>query len=115
MDLFSNIQTLLQQHPVFLFMKGTPERPFCGFSRTVVGILRLLNVSFGSYDILQDDDMRQAIKEFSSWPTFPQLYINRELIGGCDITRDLYEQGELAKLLAPFQNKDLSKDLADQA
>ncbi|OJU73419.1 MAG: monothiol glutaredoxin, Grx4 family [Alphaproteobacteria bacterium 40-19] len=105
MDFFAEIKKLMDRHPVFLFMKGTPERPFCGFSRTVVGILRILDVPFGSYDVLQDDQMRNAIKEFSCWPTFPQLYINGELIGGCDITRDLYEQGELEKMLLPFAKK----------
>ena len=82
-------------------MKGTPEAPMCGFSMRVVEILHQLKVKFGSFDILQDEEIRQGIKDYSNWPTTPQLYINGEFIGGADITQELYEKGELQKKLEP--------------
>jgi monothiol glutaredoxin len=97
------IRNTLSQHPVVLFMKGTPERPFCGFSRVVASLLNALHVPFFSVDVLQDPELREQIKIFANWPTFPQLYVNGELIGGCDIVREMYEAGELQSLLAPFQ------------
>ena len=80
-------------------MKGTPEYPECGFSMRVVQILKSLNVKFGSYNILEDETMRNSIKEYSNWPTIPQLYINEKFIGGCDITEAMYNSGELQELL----------------
>ena len=80
-------------------MKGTPDEPQCGFSAQVVEILRSHDAEFGSYNILEDEALRQAVKEFSNWPTFPQLYINGKLIGGCDIVTEMDEKGELATLL----------------
>ena len=80
---------------VVLYMKGNPVFPQCGFSSTVVQILQHLNVSFESYDVLQDENLRQGIKEYSNWPTIPQLYVNGEFVGGCDILREMFESGEL--------------------
>ena len=76
-------------------MKGNPMFPQCGFSSTVVQILQHLNVPFESYDVLQDENLRQGIKEYSNWPTIPQLYVNGEFVGGCDILREMFESGEL--------------------
>jgi len=80
---------------VVLYMKGNPMFPQCGFSSTVVQILQHLNVPFESYDVLQDENLRQGIKEYSNWPTIPQLYVNGEFVGGCDILREMFESGEL--------------------
>ena len=85
---------------VVLYMKGTPVFPMCGFSAAVVQVLSNLGVPFQSYNILDDMELRQGLKEFSNWPTFPQLYVKGELVGGCDIVREMYESGELAELLA---------------
>ena len=84
---------------VVLFMKGTPVFPQCGFSATVVQVLSHLGVKFKGVDVLQDPGLRQGIKDFSSWPTVPQLYVKGEFVGGCDIVREMYEQGELQDLL----------------
>ncbi|GJM91131.1 hypothetical protein PR202_ga07477 [Eleusine coracana subsp. coracana] len=89
------LEQLVNSHPVFLFMKGTPEQPRCGFSRKVVDILKQEGVEFGSFDILTDNDVREGMKKFSNWPTFPQLYCNGELLGGCDIVIAMHESGEL--------------------
>ena len=80
---------------VVLYMKGTPVFPMCGFSAAVVQVLSRTGVKYQSYNILEDQDLRQGLKEFSNWPTFPQLYIKGELVGGCDIVREMYESGEL--------------------
>jgi monothiol glutaredoxin len=85
---------------VMLFMKGNPAMPQCGFSAAVVGILKQTGVPFESYNILADPELREGLKEYSSWPTYPQLYVDGKLVGGADIVRDLYERGELAKMLA---------------
>ncbi len=84
---------------VVLFMKGTPTFPQCGFSAAVVQILSHLGVPFKSYDVLQDPELRQGIKEYSDWPTIPQLYVKGEFVGGCDIVREMFSTGELAALL----------------
>ncbi len=84
---------------VVLFMKGTPVFPQCGFSAAVVQILSHLGVPFKSYDVLQDPELRQGIKEYSDWPTIPQLYVKGEFLGGCDIVREMFSSGELATLL----------------
>jgi monothiol glutaredoxin len=86
-------------NPVILFMKGTPEMPMCGFSAAVVQVLKNMNVSFKGVNVLENDEIRQGIKEFSNWPTFPQLYVQGEFVGGCDIVREMEASGELAKLL----------------
>ena len=94
------IQAEVDSAPVVLFMKGTPEFPQCGFSAQTTQILSMLNVPFKGIDILADPGLRQGIKEFSDWPTIPQLYVKGEFIGGCDIAREMYQSGELAQLLA---------------
>lgn len=94
------IRNLINSSPTMLFMKGTPDAPRCGFSSKVVDALRADNVSFGSFDILTDEDIRQGLKVFSNWPTFPQLYHNGELIGGCDIVMELRNNGELKSTLS---------------
>lgn len=95
----SRIEELLNNNKVFLFMKGNPSFPQCGFSARAVAILKELSAEFGSFDILEDEDMRQGIKEFGNWPTIPQLYINKQLVGGSDIMMEMYENGELQDLL----------------
>ncbi|MFO1047427.1 MAG: Grx4 family monothiol glutaredoxin [Geminicoccaceae bacterium] len=85
---------------VVLYMKGTPVFPMCGFSAQVVQVLSHTGVPFQSYNILDDMDLRQGLKEFSNWPTFPQLYVKGELVGGCDIIREMYQAGELQQLFA---------------
>ena len=88
-------------HPVVLYMKGTPQFPQCGFSATVAEILRRCGVDdYYAVNVLADDDVRQGIKEYANWPTIPQLYVNGEFVGGCDIVREMYSTGELQKLLA---------------
>ena len=90
----------ITDHDVVLFMKGTPVFPQCGFSAAVVQVLTHLGVKFKGIDVLADPSLRQGIKEFSSWPTIPQLYVKGEFVGGCDIIREMFETGELAQLLA---------------
>jgi monothiol glutaredoxin len=95
----ARIQSEVEANPVVLFMKGTPVFPQCGFSAQVVQVLSLLGVKFKAFDVLSDDELRQGIKEFSSWPTIPQLYVKGEFVGGCDIVREMYQSGELAQLM----------------
>ena len=97
---FERIRQDIADNSVVLYMKGTPVFPMCGFSAQVVQILSHVGVPFQSYNILEDQDLRQGLKEFSNWPTFPQLYVKGELVGGCDIVLDLYKSGELATMLA---------------
>lgn len=94
------IRQEVTENPVVLFMKGSPIFPQCGFSAAVVGVLSHIGVKFKSVDVLQDMEIRQGIKEFSQWPTIPQLYVKGEFIGGCDIIREMYETGELQELLS---------------
>ena len=94
------IKDLISQKKVFLFMKGTPDFPQCGFSMRAVSILKAMGVDYGSFDILTDPEVRQGVKDFSNWPTFPQLYVKGELVGGSDIMMEMWEQGELEKLVA---------------
>ena len=93
------IQQQIDGDSIVLYMKGTPVFPMCGFSAQVVQILSHVGVPFQSYNILEDQDLRQGLKEFSNWPTFPQLFVKGELVGGCDIVREMYETGELGQLL----------------
>jgi monothiol glutaredoxin len=93
------IQGLIDANPVFLFMKGTPTFPQCGFSATVVAILDHLGVDYGSANVLEDPDLRQGVKDFSNWPTIPQLYVQGEFIGGCDIAKEMFQSGELQSLM----------------
>jgi monothiol glutaredoxin len=96
----TRITEILGTKPVVLFMKGTKSFPQCGFSATVVEVLKRSGVSdFHTVNILEEHDLRSGMKEFANWPTFPQLYVNGEFIGGCDIVRDMYEKGELATVL----------------
>jgi len=90
----------VNSNDVLLFMKGTPVFPQCGFSAAVVGILSNLGVKFKSIDVLKDPEIRQGIKEFSNWPTIPQLYVKGEFVGGCDILKEMYEADELAPYFA---------------
>ena len=89
----------LKDNDVCLFMKGTPDVPQCGFSMTVSNILKILEIKFKGINVLESAELRQGIKEFSEWPTIPQLYIKNEFIGGCDIVKEMYESGELKKKL----------------
>jgi monothiol glutaredoxin len=93
------IHQQVTDNSVVLFMKGTPVFPQCGFSATVVQILTHLGVKFKGVDVLADPEIRQGVKEFSSWPTIPQLYVKGEFVGGCDIVREMFESGELGELL----------------
>jgi monothiol glutaredoxin len=95
----TRIQSDVESHPVVLYMKGTPVFPQCGFSAQVVQVLSHLGVKFKAFNVLEDDELRQGIKEFSNWPTIPQLYVGGEFVGGCDIVREMYQSGELAELL----------------
>lgn len=94
------IGDIVAKHDVVLFMKGVPVAPQCGFSGAVVQILNRVGVPYGSVNVLEDDEIREGIKAFSSWPTIPQLFIKGEFIGGCDIVREMFENGELKSLLA---------------
>ena len=90
------IEKLIAEHPVVLFMKGTPEFPQCGFSGQVIQILDYLGAPVHGVNVLEDDEIRQGVKEFANWPTIPQLYVKGEFVGGCDITREMFQSGELA-------------------
>ena len=96
---FASIKAQIDANPVMLFMKGTPQFPQCGFSSAVVQILDYLGVAYGSTNVLADDSVRQGIKEYSDWPTIPQLYVKGEFVGGCDIVREMFENGELRPFL----------------
>ena len=95
----NKIQTLINKSEVMLFMKGTPSMPQCGFSAAVVGVLNHMGINFESTNVLQDQEVREGIKEFSNWPTIPQLYVKKEFVGGCDIIREMHENGELSNFL----------------
>ena len=89
----------IANNEVCLFMKGTPDAPQCGFSMAVSNMLKILEVKFKGINVLENEKLRQGIKEFSEWPTIPQLYIKKEFVGGCDIVKEMYESGELKKIL----------------
>ena len=103
------IKNLIQNHidnnDVCLFMKGTPDAPQCGFSMAVANLLKILEVNYIGVNVLEDQSLREGIKTFSDWPTIPQLYIKKEFIGGCDIVKEMYENGELKKI---FDNKGIN-------
>jgi len=99
------IKKEIENNEICLFMKGTPDSPQCGFSMAVSNILKILEVNFKGINVLENQNLRQGIKEFSDWPTIPQLYIKKEFIGGCDIVKEMYENGELIKLL---ENKGIN-------
>ena len=93
------INNEINNNEVCLFMKGTPDAPQCGFSMAISNILKVLNVKFKVINVLENEQLRQGIKEFSDWPTIPQLYLQKEFVGGCDIIKEMYENGELIKVL----------------
>ena len=93
------IEKDIKSNKIFLYMKGSPSAPMCGFSARVVEVLKKHEVAFGSFNVLEDEDIRQGIKEYADWPTVPQLYVNGEFIGGCDIMTEMDQSGELAKIL----------------
>ena len=99
LEVNENIKNEISSNNVVLFMKGTPVFPMCGFSATIAQVLSDLGVNFSSVNVLKSDEMRDGIKQFSNWPTIPQLYIKEEFIGGCDIVKEMYESGELLELL----------------
>lgn len=99
----------VESNDVVLFMKGTPVFPQCGFSNTVVQVLTYLGVQFKGVNVLEDDDIRHGIKEFSDWPTIPQLYVKGEFVGGCDIIREMFESGELREY---FSSKEIALETA---
>ena len=94
------IEDQIKKNKVFLYMKGTPEMPMCGFSAKAIQILNEHKVPFQTFNIFDDESIRSGVKEYSEWPTFPQLYVNGELVGGCDIMTELHTNGELKKILA---------------
>lgn len=99
MDVISRIKDQIENNPVVLYMKGTPDFPQCGFSGRSVQVLRACKADFTFVNIFEDPELREALKDYSNWPTYPQLYIKGQLVGGCDIILDLYNTGELVKLL----------------
>jgi monothiol glutaredoxin len=100
MDVVERIKTELSSSPVVLFMKGTPDFPQCGFSAQTVAALRAVGADFKHINIFEEPEIREALKRYSNWPTYPQLYVNGELVGGCDIALEMYRNGELKKLLS---------------
>lgn len=106
MDFFEELKNLIAEQPVVLFMKGTPEFPQCGFSMRTAEALKACNVEFSYVDVLAAPEVRENLPKVSNWPTFPQVFINGELIGGCDIILDLFQKGELQKLLAEVSTEN---------
>tara|TARA_Y100000591_G_C21824617_1_gene695852 strand:+ start:1339 stop:1662 length:324 start_codon:yes stop_codon:yes gene_type:complete len=98
-DIKVKIKNIIESNSIVLFMKGTPDAPQCGFSMAVSNILKHLKVSFEGVNVLESNEIRQGIKDFTDWPTIPQLYVKGEFIGGCDIVKEMFEKGELKKLL----------------
>ena len=101
----NKIKDFIDNNEVCLFMKGTPDAPQCGFSMAVSNMLKILEVNFKGINVLEDQNLREGIKVFSDWPTIPQLYIKNEFVGGCDIVKEMYENGELKKV---FENKGIN-------
>ena len=99
MEIKKKIEEYINTNEVCLFMKGTPDAPQCGFSMAVANVLKHLSVNFKGINVLEDESLRQGIKDYSDWPTIPQLYVKQEFIGGCDIVKEMFEKGELKKLL----------------
>jgi monothiol glutaredoxin len=104
MNVQEQIKNIVEENSVMLFMKGSPDFPQCGFSGRLVQILQACGVQFASADVLSDDNIRQGIKDFSNWPTIPQLYVNGEFVGGSDIVTEMYESGELQTKLETVAN-----------
>ena len=105
MEINKKIENLINENDVCLFMKGTPDAPQCGFSMTVSNVLKHLNINFKGVNVLEDENLRQGIKDFSDWPTIPQLYVKKEFVGGCDIVKEMYESGDLKKV---FDDKGIN-------
>ena len=99
-EISKKIKEIINQDDVVLFMKGTPDFPQCGFSAAVIGVLNHLGVNYSTSNVLKDQEIREGIKEFSDWPTIPQLYVKKEFVGGCDIIREMHENGELSSFFA---------------
>ena len=99
MEINEQIKKLIGENDICLFLKGTPDAPQCGFSMAVSNVLKHLNVKFKGINILEDEHLRKGIKEFSDWPTIPQLYVKGEFVGGCDIVKEMFEKGDLQKTL----------------
>ena len=106
MEINEKIKNLISENNVCLFMKGTPDAPECGFSMAVTNVLKHLKVNFKGINVLEDENLRKGIKDFSDWPTIPQLYVKGEFIGGCDIVKEMFEKGELNNL---FKSKEIMK------
>lgn len=104
MDIQDKIKAQLGSDKIVLYMKGTPQAPQCGFSAQAVKLLGAAGAKFSTFNVLADDEIRNGVKQYSNWPTFPQLYINGELVGGCDIMTELYRKGELQQLIAKAQS-----------
>ncbi len=98
-ELNERIKTIIESAPVVLFMKGNADMPQCGFSANTIAILKHIGKPFNTFDILQDNDIRQGLKEYSNWPTFPQLYVNGKMIGGNDIITEMFEDGDLQEII----------------
>ena len=105
MEIKSKIEEMIKENEICLFMKGTPDAPQCGFSMAVTNVLKHLNVKFKGVNVLESQNLREGIKEYSEWPTIPQLYVKKEFVGGCDIIKEMYASGELAK---HFDDKQIS-------
>ncbi len=103
-EINKKIKGIIDSNNIVLFMKGTPDSPQCGFSMAVSNILKHLKVSFEGINVLESDELRQGIKDYTDWPTIPQLYVKGEFVGGCDIVKEMFDKGELKKL---FENKSL--------
>ena len=103
-DIKVKIKNIIESNSIVLFMKGTPDAPQCGFSMAVSNILKHLKVSFEGVNVLESNEIRQGIKDYTDWPTIPQLYVKGEFVGGCDIIKEMFEKGELKKL---FESKSL--------
>jgi len=103
MEVVDRIKSTLNSHPIVLFMKGTPQFPMCGFSSRTAQALKAVNADYHAVNVLEDPEVRANLPRYSNWPTFPQLFINGELIGGCDITLELFEKGELAAMVNDAQ------------
>jgi|TARA_B100000787_G_C16057478_1_gene234038 monothiol glutaredoxin len=99
MDIKLELKNIIDSNNICLFMKGVPEAPQCGFSMALSNILKHLNVNFKGINVLENENIRQGIKEYSDWPTIPQLYVKGEFVGGCDIVKEMFESGELKELL----------------
>jgi monothiol glutaredoxin len=105
-DIHKQIDTLVHEHDIVLFMKGTPQFPQCGFSQRVAQILGTYGVHYAAVNVLLDPAVREGIKAYANWPTIPQLYVKGDFVGGCDIIGEMHESGELRELLAPFREAE---------